>query len=186
MKFAPKKIVRYPSTAEATFEITALNIGAFKVDFELVGLNAAVFEKPKQITVYAYKKLDTQPVDIDTNFLQANCKEDILSHCAAQIRLTSSCVWNKGTSGFVGVKSKKVNIPLSLAGLSDRTKNTYSTASFLNPSGELKHFLAKRNISALCDSSCNNSSYSNDATSFIMKNNIFQRAYVHEINRILP
>lgn len=186
MKFAPKKIVRYPSTAEATFEITALNIGAFKVDFELVGLNAAVFEKPKQITVYAYKKLDIQPVDIDTNFLQANCKEDILSHCAAQIRLTSSCVWNKGTNGFVGVKSKKVNIPLSLAGLSDRTKNTYSTTSFLNPSGELKHFLAKRNISALCDSSCNNSSYSNDAISFIMKNNIFQRAYVHEINRILP
>ena len=119
LKFAPKKIGIYPSTAEATFEITALNIGAFKVDFKLVGLNAAVFEKPKQITVYAYKKLDTQPVDIDTNFLQANCKEDILSHCAAQIRLTSSCVWNKGTSGFVGVKSKKVNIPLSLAYLTE-------------------------------------------------------------------
>ena len=186
LKFTPEKIIIYPSTAEATFEITVLNIGAFKVDFELVGLNAAVFQKPKQITVYGYKKLDTQPVDIDTNFLQANCKEDILSQCGVQFKLTSSCIWNKGTSGFVGVKSEKINIPLSLAGLSEKTKNAYSTTSFLNPSGELKHFLAKRNISAQCDSSCSNSSYSNDAISFIMKNNIFQRVYVHEINRILP
>ena len=186
LKFAPEKIILYPSTAEATFQITALNIGAFKVNFELVGLNAAVFEKPKQITVYGYKKLDAQPVDIDTNFLQSNCKEDILSQCGAKIKLTSSCIWNKGTNGFVGVKSEKVNIPLSLTGLSEKTKNTYSTTSFLNPSGELKHFLAQSNISTLCDHLCINSNYSNDAINFIMKNNIFQRAYVHEINRILP
>ena len=186
LKFVPEKITIYPSYNEAKFQITVLQPGSFKIDFEVIGLHATVFEKPKQLTVYGYQKVNAQPVDVDTDFLDNNCNEIILKKCDRKIKLTSSCSWSKGTNGFVGVKYESQNIPISLVGLDKKTERILSATKFLNPSKELKQYLAKRNISMPCVTPCNNSNYHNDAIDFIAKSNIFQRAYLKNINSMLP
>ena len=186
MKFVPEKIKIYPSINEAKFRITVFQIGVFKVEFELVGLDATSFEKPKQLTVYAYQKIDTQSVDIDTNFLDANCNDLLINWCDKKIKLTSSCSWKYGTNGFTGVESEDLKIPLSLVGLDEKTARSFMTAKFLNPSNEFKKYLGKGSITTPCLTSCNNSNYNNDAINFITKSNLFQRTYLQLITSILP
>ena len=186
LKFVPEKITIYPSYNEAKFQITVFQPGSFKIDFEVVGLYSTMFEKPKQLTVYGYQKVNTQPVDVDTNFLDNNCNDITIKQCDRKIKLTSSCSWSNGTNGFVGVKYENLNIPLSLVGLDTKTERIFRTRKFLNPSKELKQYLAKRNISLPCVTPCNNSNYHNDAIDFITKSNIFQRTYLKNINSMLP
>ena len=186
LKFVPEKITIYPSYNEAKFQIRVLQPGSFKIEFRVVGLYGTAFKKPNNLIVYGFQKVDTQPVDVDTNFLDNNCNKIILKKCDRIIKLTSSCSWSKGTNGFVGVESENLNIPLSLVGIDEKTERIFSTIGFLNPSNELKQYLTKRNISMPCVTPCNNNNYNNDAIDFITKSNIFQRAYLKSINSILP
>ena len=186
MKFVPEKIKIYPSAKEAKFKITVFQTGIFKVQFDLVGMYAATFKKPKQLTIYGYQKVDIQPVNIDKTFLDANCNNLLLNQCDTKIKLTSTCSWNNGTNGFVGVESENLKIPLSLVGLDEKTVRTFNISKFLNPLNELKSYLGKRKIKASCFRSCNNSNYNNNAINFITKTNIFQRAYLQQINSRLP
>ena len=186
LKFVPEKIIIYPSYNEAKFRITVLQPGSFKVEFRVVGLYGTTFKKPKELIVYGYQKVNAQPVDVDTHFLDNNCNKIITQKCDRKIKLTSSCNWRKGTNGFVGVEYENLNIPLSLVGIDEKTERIFSTIGFLNPFNELKQYLAKRNISMPCVTPCNNSNYHNDAIDFITKSNIFQRTYLKNINSILP
>ena len=186
LKFVPEKITIDPSYNKAKFQITVLQPGSFKIEFRVVGLYGTTFKKPKELIVYGYQKVHTQPVDVDTNFLDNNCNKIILKRCDRKIKLASSCSWSKGTNGFVGVEHENLNIPLSLVGIDEKTEHIFSTIGFLNPSNELKQYLAKRNISMPCVTPCNNSNYHSDAIEFITKSNIFQLTYLKNINSILP
>lgn len=186
LKFVPEKITIYPSYNEAKFQITVLQPGSFRIEFRVLGPYGTSFKKPKELIVYGHQKVDTQPVDIDTDLLDNNCNKIILKKCNRIIKLTSNCGWSKSTNGFVGAEYENLNIPLSLVGIDERTERIFSTIGFLNPSNELKQHLAKRKMSLPCVTPCNNSNYHNDAIDFIIKSNIFQRTYLKNINRILP
>ena len=186
LKFEPEKINIYPSIGEASFEITALKVGSFKVQFDIYGIDASTFVKPKQVTIYSTQKIVTQPVDISTNFINSNCKETPLQQCQGKVKLASSCIWNKGTNGIVSVKSPKTHLPLSLTGITEKTWTDFRTKKVLNPSIELNEYLESRKLNASCATNCRNIQYNDNVIHYITSNSIFQRTYIDQANILLP
>ena len=186
LKFEPENINIYPSTGEASFEITALKVGSFKVQFEIYGIDASTFVKPKQVMIYSKQKVITQPIDISTNFINGNCKETLLQECQGKVKLVSSCIWNNGTNGIVSVKSPKIHLPLSLIGITEKTWRYFKTKKVLNPSMELKGYLQSRKLNASCATKCLNIQYNDNAIHYITSNSIFQRTYIDQVNSLLP
>ena len=105
-----------------------------------------------------------------------------------KVSLMSSCKWGKGSNGFISVKGNNIELPLSLVGISESEMNNINKNEILNPTSEINNYLQSRSISKTCadKDKCSHFKMDTSHLNYITNNNIFQRAFYKEVNKILP
>ena len=180
----------YPPETEASFKVMALKEGVITVKYQLVGINALQFNTPKNSTVYAYKKTQpSKPVDISIDFYRQACKEKWLNQCSGQLKMLSSCKWDKGSNGLVSIKSRTVELPLSLFGVTENEMDDLKDKDIpIYTIGVTKKYLENRELPTSClnKDQCPKFQMNVDKINYVITNNIFQRAYYNEVNNMLP
>ena len=192
--FTPKQLKLIAPRDEISFTITPRKPGVIKVKYTVSGRSQFEFLRPRDGVIYAVdataqNRMKQIP---DENFMNNNCKTLNIARCenAETIKLESNCPWKvSGTNGYAAVAVGSLKLPMSLAGIkflaSEGTPKFQSTGVF-TAARETQEMLKGGTKQCLSAASCSNQVFGNAENHFIIKRNLFARAYHTALTALTP
>ena len=188
--FIPTVIRIEAPYTEASFTVTASKVGEYEIEFDIDGTNDYDFLKPNPVKINVFAEKVSLLVDMNLESItDGACKTVNISKA---ITLRSTCSdGDSGLKGFVSVKSNKLNLPLSMTGISSEAIQEFKSNGILDTTKQLNAYLSSNEIQP-CQNYCQNISSNENKTTtkqrvnYAIRFNLFQVAFLKQISAVFP
>ena len=188
--FQPKVLRIASPNTQVTFNIRSVkNVGQVRINFELSGESKNDFLMLSLPVIHVVNHNHTVLTRIlDENILTNQCFSKNIGKCQNNymIKLASCCPWEDlNTKGHLSVGTDNLRLPFSLSGFSlPSASQILSSNELLTPRVNIAEML--RNGNKKCEHGSCHSCLSKHEHDYVLRNNIFVRAYLKQISSLAP
>ena len=185
LEFIPPSIRIDSPNTKSSFKMITSRSGMYSLKFKIDGMNQFNFESPEEKQIHVFSKKISIMTDLDFEFLlERSCNSLDLEN---GLDLLSTCQINSEnfeTPGFTSIKSKSLQLPLSIAGLDKNIRKDFHDSGTLDPSELVEKYMASKHTKT-CSRNCHNVS-NIVQIEYALQNKFFQKIFIHQVSKRLP